>query len=57
MLRMALTLRSPAFEYVFRLLAVDEPGRLTGLPSYRDVEAAVAGHVLGEVRLTGTYQR
>jgi Raf kinase inhibitor-like YbhB/YbcL family protein len=26
--------------YVFRLLAVDESVRLTGLPSYQDVEAA-----------------
>ena len=43
--------------YVFRLLAVDEPASLTGLPSYQDVEAAVAGHVLGEARLIGTYQR
>jgi Raf kinase inhibitor-like YbhB/YbcL family protein len=43
--------------YVFRLLAVDEPVRLTGLPGYQDVEAAVAGHVLGEARLIGTYQR
>jgi phosphatidylethanolamine-binding protein (PEBP) family uncharacterized protein len=42
---------------VFRLLAVDEPVRLTGPPSYQDVKAAVTGHVLGEARLTGTYQR
>jgi Raf kinase inhibitor-like YbhB/YbcL family protein len=43
--------------YVFRLLAVDEPVALKGLPSYQDVEAAVTGHSLGEARLTGTYQR
>jgi phosphatidylethanolamine-binding protein (PEBP) family uncharacterized protein len=43
--------------YVFRLLAVDEPASLGGLPSYQDVEAAVTGHVLGEARLIGTYQR
>ncbi len=43
--------------YVFRLLAVDKPVRLTGLPGYQDVEAAVTGHVLGEARLIGTYQR
>jgi phosphatidylethanolamine-binding protein (PEBP) family uncharacterized protein len=43
--------------YVFRLLAVDEPVALKGLPSYRDVEAAVTGHALGEARLIGTYQR
>src|SRR5262245_36702447 len=43
--------------YVCRLLAVDEPVSLPVLPSYRDVEAAVTGHTLGEARLTGTYQR
>jgi Raf kinase inhibitor-like YbhB/YbcL family protein len=43
--------------YVFRLLAVDEPVSLQGLPSYHDVEEAVAGHILGEARLIGTYQR
>ena len=43
--------------YVFRLLAVDEPVSLTGLPSYQDVEEAVAGHILGEARLIGTYRR
>ena len=43
--------------YVFRLLAVDEPVLVTGLPSYLDVEDAVTGHTLGEARLIGTYQR
>jgi Raf kinase inhibitor-like YbhB/YbcL family protein len=43
--------------YVFRLLAVDEPLSLSGLPSYQDVETAVAGHVLDEARMVGTYQR
>jgi Raf kinase inhibitor-like YbhB/YbcL family protein len=43
--------------YVFRLLAVDAPVSLKGLPSYQDVETAVTGHTLGEARLTGTYQR
>src|SRR5215470_10575779 len=43
--------------YVFRLLAVDEPVSLKGRPSYKDVEAAVTGHTLGEARLVGTYQR
>ena len=47
----------PPHRYVFRLLAVDQPVQLTGLPSYRDVETAVTGHILGEARLTGTYQR
>jgi Raf kinase inhibitor-like YbhB/YbcL family protein len=43
--------------YTFRLLAVDEPVSLTGLPGYRDVETAVTGHILDEARLIGTYQR
>ena len=43
--------------YVFRLLAVDDPVPLTGLPSYQDVGTAVTGHILSEARLTGTYQR
>jgi Raf kinase inhibitor-like YbhB/YbcL family protein len=43
--------------YVFRLLAVDEPVAVTGLPSYQDVAAAVTGHTLGEARLIGTYQQ
>ena len=43
--------------YVFRLLAVDQPVPLKGLPSYQDIESAVTGHILGEARLTGTYQR
>ena len=42
--------------YVFTLYALDVPrcaveGRFTG----QDVRAAIAGHVLGEARLTGTY--
>jgi phosphatidylethanolamine-binding protein (PEBP) family uncharacterized protein len=43
--------------YVFRLLAVDEPVSLPGLPTYRDVDTAVTEHTLGEARLIGTYQR
>ena len=43
--------------YIFRLFAVDEPVALTGLPSYQDVDTAVTGHILGEARLIGTYQR
>jgi len=43
--------------YVFRLLAVDERVPVTGLPGYREVDAAVAGHTLGETQLIGTYQR
>ena len=43
--------------YIFRLLAVDGPVRLRGLPSYQAVETAVTGHILGEAQLVGTYQR
>lgn len=43
--------------YIFRLLAVDEPVPLTGLPSYQDVDTAVTGRILSEARLIGTYQR
>ncbi|HEX6523908.1 MAG TPA: YbhB/YbcL family Raf kinase inhibitor-like protein [Streptosporangiaceae bacterium] len=43
--------------YRFRLLAVDAPVPVKGLPSYQDVETAVNGHILGEARLIGTYQR
>lgn len=42
--------------YVLRLLAVDVPVSLTGLPGYLDVETAVTGHTLGDARLIGTYQ-
>ena len=46
-----------AHRYVFRLLAVDQSAELTDAPSYHDVEAAVAGHVLAEAQLFGTYRR
>lgn len=41
--------------YVFRLLDVDQPVAVKGLPSYQDVEAAVTGHALGQARLIETY--
>ena len=40
--------------HIFRLLAVDQPVPLTGLPCCQDVGTAVTGHILGEARLTGT---
>jgi Raf kinase inhibitor-like YbhB/YbcL family protein len=43
--------------YIFRLLAVGEPVSLQGLPTYQDVETAVAENTLGEARLIGTYRR
>jgi Raf kinase inhibitor-like YbhB/YbcL family protein len=43
--------------YMFRLLAVDQPTNLAGLPSYQDVDAACVGHTLAEAKLMGTYQR
>ena len=41
--------------YVFRLLALDEEVPLDGGASGDEVEAALAGHVLGEATLTATY--
>jgi Raf kinase inhibitor-like YbhB/YbcL family protein len=46
----------PPHRYVFRLLAVDAPVKLGGLPSYGEVEAATNGHVLASATLIGTYQ-
>jgi Raf kinase inhibitor-like YbhB/YbcL family protein len=43
--------------YIFRLLAVDEPVSLTGMPGYQDVDTAVTGHILDQAQLVGTYQR
>jgi Raf kinase inhibitor-like YbhB/YbcL family protein len=42
--------------YVFRLLAVDQPLKIGGQPTYAKVETAAAGHVLAEARLVGTYE-
>jgi Raf kinase inhibitor-like YbhB/YbcL family protein len=42
--------------YVFRLLAIDQPLRIEGQPTYAKVGAAAAGHVLAEARLVGTYE-
>ena len=47
---------SIAYRIAFRTRRF-EPVSLTGLPSYQDVETAVTGHILGEARLIGTYQR
>ena len=48
---------SGTHHYVFRLLALDVRLSLSGTPRAGDVLAAAKGHVLGEVRLTGTYRR
>ena len=42
--------------YVFRLLAVDQPLKIDGQPTYANVESAAAGHVLAEARLVGIYE-
>jgi Raf kinase inhibitor-like YbhB/YbcL family protein len=43
--------------YVFRLLALDQSLDLADAASRDDFLAAVEGHVLAEVQLTGTYAR
>jgi len=49
---------SGTHHYVFRLLALDQPAGLRGgVPDADSVLAAAGGHILGEVRLTGTYRR
>ena len=42
--------------YVFRLLAIDQPLKIDGQPTYAKVETAAAGHVLAEARLVGVYE-
>lgn len=42
--------------YVFRLLALDQPLKINGQPSYAEVEEAAVGHVIAEARLVGTYE-
>jgi phosphatidylethanolamine-binding protein (PEBP) family uncharacterized protein len=42
--------------YVFRLLALDQPLKINGQPSYAEVEEAAAGDVIAEARLVGTYE-
>jgi Raf kinase inhibitor-like YbhB/YbcL family protein len=48
---------SGTHRYVFRLLALDSPLELSGSPTADDVRDAVAGHILAEASLTGTYRR
>ncbi|GIW71395.1 MAG: hypothetical protein KatS3mg102_0937 [Planctomycetota bacterium] len=43
--------------YVFRLFALEAPAGLRGGATRKELLAAIEGHVLGEARLTGTYER
>lgn len=43
--------------YDFTLYALDAPLRLSGTPTAAEVRAAMAGHVLGQATLRGTYTR
>lgn len=43
--------------YRFTLYALDRTLKLTGAPDAGQLRTAMAGHVLGEVRLIGTYRR
>ena len=48
---------SGSHRYIFELSALDAPLGLGGSPTAADVRRAMAGHVLGSARLTGTYRR
>ncbi len=48
---------SGTHRYVFTLYALSEPLDLPGTPTAADVRNAVAGRVLAEARITGTYTR
>ena len=43
--------------YRFDLYALDRPLGIAGTPRIDEVRAAMKGHVLAQVRLTGTYRR
>ncbi len=48
---------SGTHRYVFELYALSAPLALPGTPTAAAVRAALAGRVLGQARLTGTYRR
>lgn len=48
---------SGTHHYRFMLSALDTVLELTGMPRVHDLRAAMAGHVLAEATLTGTYRR
>ncbi len=48
---------SGSHRYVFELFALDRRLALPGGSSASDVRKAMAGHVLGSTRLSGTYRR
>jgi Raf kinase inhibitor-like YbhB/YbcL family protein len=49
--------KGPPHRYYFRLYALDTTTRLAAGASRQEVEAAMAGHILAEAELMGTYQR
>jgi hypothetical protein len=48
---------SGTHRYRFSLSALDKVLKIPGTPRVGDLRAAMAGHVLAEVTLTGTYRR
>lgn len=48
---------SGTHRYVFRLLALDVNPTFSGPPEASALNAATAGHILGEATLTATYRR
>ena len=48
---------SGTHRYVFTLFALDQYLGLSGVPRADEVRDAMAGHVIGETSLTGTYSR
>ncbi|MEW5990332.1 MAG: YbhB/YbcL family Raf kinase inhibitor-like protein [Chloroflexota bacterium] len=48
---------SGTHRYVFRLVALDVNPTFSGPPEGGALDAAIAGHVIGQTTLTGTYRR
>jgi Raf kinase inhibitor-like YbhB/YbcL family protein len=48
---------SGTHRYRFTLYALDRPLGLSGTPRARELRAAMSGHVIAAVTLTGTYHR
>jgi len=49
--------RGSRHRYFFKLFALDNDPKLPAGSSRKEVERAINGHVLGEAKLMGTYQR
>ena len=48
---------SGTHHYHFTLFALDEALQLTEVPTFKDLESAMQGHVLAQTTLVGTYSR